>query len=136
MPWIGYAKAKAKPQAKGLGLKGSQLLGGHGVRHLLTTCDICSKGILGPRFRCIHCPSYNACLKCESKLGSDTGAQGGRKRSLSAEGVLRGVKRGKYQFELSDGTGTLEVTPNEIQPLLTNKEAERLSAAGIFEAKS
>ena len=32
------------------------------------TCDECSKEIVGPRFECIHCPIYNICALCESKL--------------------------------------------------------------------
>eukprot|EP00435_Cladocopium_sp_Y103_P003923 s1550_g1.t1 len=64
----------------------------------------------------------------------ETGNTQGRKRSLSAEGVLRGIKRGKYNFELVDGSGSMEVSPKDVQPLLTQKQAERLSAAGIFEA--
>lgn len=164
---------KAKAKAKGRpGMKGSMVLGGNGVRHLLTSCSMCSKTILGPRFRCIHCASYSACQRCEPKLANhpeghvfeimfeddldwekadvqlpknlrarlrftalqETGNTQGRKRSLSAEGVLRGIKRGKYNFELADGSGSIEVSPKDVQPLLTQKQAERLSAAGIFEA--
>lgn len=166
---------KAKAKAKGRpGIKGSMVLGGHGVRHLLTSCSMCSKTILGPRFRCIHCTSYSVCQRCEPKLANQhpeghvfeimfeddldwekadvqlpknlrarlrftalqevPGNTQGRKRSLSAEGVLRGMKRGKYNFELADGSGSMEVSPKDVQPLLTQKQAERLSAAGIFEA--
>jgi len=44
---------------------------GEGVNHFFTSCAICgSKGgcIVGPRFRCIHCPSFDSCFKCEPKL--------------------------------------------------------------------
>jgi len=44
---------------------------GEGVHHFFTSCAICgSKGgcIVGPRFRCIHCPSFDCCFKCEPKL--------------------------------------------------------------------
>ncbi|CAE8587436.1 unnamed protein product, partial [Polarella glacialis] len=49
-------------------------LSGHGVRHLLTQCSVCGSGghgILGPRFRCIHCPSFSCCQKCETRLASE-----------------------------------------------------------------
>eukprot|EP00931_Biecheleriopsis_adriatica_P116420 TRINITY_DN92059_c0_g1_i1.p1 TRINITY_DN92059_c0_g1~~TRINITY_DN92059_c0_g1_i1.p1 ORF type:complete len:770 (-),score=168.76 TRINITY_DN92059_c0_g1_i1:41-2350(-) len=160
-------------------------LGGTGVRHLLAQCSLCSgdRTILGPRFRCIHCPNFNACLKCEAKAaaehheghvfeimfeddldweridvqlpkgvrarlrrrisdgtgstGQDAAAAGedsGRKRmraGLCCEGVLRGQKRGKYALDLLDGTGVLDVAPCDLQPLLTQKQAERLLSAGV-----
>jgi hypothetical protein len=34
------------------------------------TCDACSESIIGPRFECIHCPSFNCCTGCESKIGT------------------------------------------------------------------
>lgn len=46
-------------------------VGGHGVRHLFTQCGLCGSGgkcIVGPRFRCIHCPNFSTCLKCEERL--------------------------------------------------------------------
>jgi len=58
-------------------------------------------------------------------------ADGSRKR-LCSDGVLRGQKRGKYNLELSDGSGKMEVTVDQIQPLLTQKQAERLEAAGVL----
>ena len=51
-------------------------------------CDDCREDIVGPRFECIHCPAYNLCARCESKLvssGDDGhGAGGERKRSGGA----------------------------------------------------
>jgi len=173
-PSVPSAAPKAKAKAKARPMKGS-LVAGTGVRHLHASCSICSKAILGPRFRCIHCLDYNVCQRCETKLVSehpeghvfeimfeddldwekadvqlpknlrarlrfqalqDTSNAGGRKRSLSAEGVLRGNKRGKYNFELADGSGSMEVSPKDVQPLLTQKQAERLTASGIFQAVS
>jgi hypothetical protein len=32
-------------------------------------CDVCRMDIVGPRFECIHCPSYNCCAGCEARLG-------------------------------------------------------------------
>lgn len=31
-------------------------------------CDGCKKQIVGPRFECIHCPSFSLCLACERQL--------------------------------------------------------------------
>ena len=31
-------------------------------------CDACHEDIIGPRFECIHCPTFNCCTGCESKL--------------------------------------------------------------------
>ena len=31
-------------------------------------CDVCRDDIVGPRFECIHCPSFNCCASCEIKL--------------------------------------------------------------------
>merc|ERR1712007_37524 len=44
---------------------------GRGVRHLGTACDLCTTGgkyILGLRFRCVHCPNFSVCSRCEPKL--------------------------------------------------------------------
>lgn len=170
-------EAAATPaQAAKIAKAQNAALGGSGVRHLLTVCSICGsggKGILGPRFRCIHCPNFSVCQKCEPKLASQHpeghvfqimfeddldwervqtpfprgvrarlrgnaevattgGATAGRKRRLSSEGVLRGQKRGKYQLELTDGSGILEVTVHQIQPLLALKQAERIEASGVL----
>jgi len=40
-------------------------LSGAGVRHLFSRCAICAEMIRGPLLRCIHCPSFELCLKCE-----------------------------------------------------------------------
>jgi len=40
------------------------------VRHFFVTCNVCnSSSIRGPRFRCVHCESFDCCLNCEGKLG-------------------------------------------------------------------
>ena len=31
-------------------------------------CDVCTEPIVGPRFRCVHCPSLVACINCEGRL--------------------------------------------------------------------
>eukprot|EP00930_Biecheleria_cincta_P042750 TRINITY_DN29412_c1_g2_i1.p1 TRINITY_DN29412_c1_g2~~TRINITY_DN29412_c1_g2_i1.p1 ORF type:complete len:786 (+),score=157.94 TRINITY_DN29412_c1_g2_i1:80-2359(+) len=60
--------------------------------------------------------------------------QPSRKRvraGLCSEGILRGQKRGRYMLELLDGSETLEVAAADLQPLLTQKQAERLMSAGL-----
>merc|ERR1712039_345463 len=54
-----------------------------------------------------------------------------RRRSvdIGLEGVLKGQKRGKYVLELPDGLGVRHVEPNDLQPLLTQKQAEKLVAS-------
>lgn len=62
--------------------------------------------------------------------------QPSRKRvraGLCSEGVLRAQKRGKYMLEMIDGSETLEVSAADLQPLLTQKQAERLMSAGLPE---
>jgi len=49
-------------------------ISGRGVRHLFAQCNLCTTGgqcIIGPRFRCIHCQSFNCCLKCEPRLATE-----------------------------------------------------------------
>lgn len=146
---------------------------GRGVRHLFTQCCLCGKCIVGPRFRCIHCPSFSSCSKCEPKLqlqhdhehvfqimfedeinwkamnvtlpkgirarirtrpeSSEKAlavAGGGQKRRwhkhAGVEGVVLGQKRGKYVLELPDGAGARHVALEHLQPLLTQKQAERI----------
>eukprot|EP00930_Biecheleria_cincta_P077041 TRINITY_DN64280_c0_g1_i1.p1 TRINITY_DN64280_c0_g1~~TRINITY_DN64280_c0_g1_i1.p1 ORF type:complete len:801 (-),score=128.95 TRINITY_DN64280_c0_g1_i1:103-2451(-) len=39
---------------------------GRDCRHFLVSCDVCgSVNIRGPRFQCIHCPSFNMCAECD-----------------------------------------------------------------------
>lgn len=49
-------------------------ISGRGVRHLSVQCGLCGSGgkcIVGPRFQCIHCPSFSSCLKCEPRLATE-----------------------------------------------------------------
>eukprot|EP00747_Dinoflagellata_sp_TGD_P102749 gnl/TRDRNA2_/TRDRNA2_168758_c0_seq1.p1 gnl/TRDRNA2_/TRDRNA2_168758_c0~~gnl/TRDRNA2_/TRDRNA2_168758_c0_seq1.p1 ORF type:complete len:630 (-),score=104.00 gnl/TRDRNA2_/TRDRNA2_168758_c0_seq1:82-1839(-) len=65
-PRVGPARLPAAPAVSRAGA-----LSGRGVRHLFVRCSLCGSGskcILGPRFRCVHCPSFDVCLKCEPKL--------------------------------------------------------------------
>lgn len=39
---------------------------GAGIRHPFCRCSRCRQDIVGPRFRCIHCPDYNLCASCDS----------------------------------------------------------------------
>lgn len=39
---------------------------GAGIRHPFCRCSRCQQDIVGPRFRCIHCPDYNLCASCDS----------------------------------------------------------------------
>lgn len=42
---------------------------GHRTLHAFVDCSLCgSRGILGPRFRCLHCERFDACKDCELKL--------------------------------------------------------------------
>jgi len=184
------------------GVSKTALVSGRGVRHVFRECKLCGDGsgkcIVGPCIRCIHCPSFECCLKCEPRLAAehqedhvfeimfedglnwgragvplakgvrarlrrflktmaapalcgasvppeedneaaangDTQANRGQKADKrprdtegGAEGVLRGQKRGKYILELTGGRGTRMVAPEDLQPLLTPKQAERLLAA-------
>lgn len=160
-------------------------ISGRGVRHLFAQCGFCGntgKCITGPRFRCIHCPSFSCCLKCEPRLasehedghvfeilfddeldwgrtdvilpkgtrarmrrrskgvatvigeegGADAAGGSGRKRrrqDSGLEGVVKGQKRGRYVLELAGGMGTRHVAGQDLQPLLTQKQAERLLVA-------
>lgn len=36
------------------------------VRHRGITCDGCKEFIAGPRFKCIVCPDYDLCMRCEA----------------------------------------------------------------------
>lgn len=37
------------------------------VYHPGVTCDGCEMGIRGPRFKCVVCPDYDLCKKCEKR---------------------------------------------------------------------
>lgn len=44
---------------------------GHNTLHPFVDCCVCGsngKGIVGPRFRCIHCKSFDVCINCEKHL--------------------------------------------------------------------
>lgn len=42
---------------------------GHDTLHAFVDCGLCGRnGIRGPRFRCLHCPSFDACQTCEVGL--------------------------------------------------------------------
>jgi len=43
---------------------GGASLCGAGCRHLFTRCALCENMIRGPRLRCIHCESFDLCLRC------------------------------------------------------------------------
>mmetsp|Transcript_4816 Transcript_4816/g.8320 ORF Transcript_4816/g.8320 Transcript_4816/m.8320 type:complete len:851 (+) Transcript_4816:64-2616(+) len=195
--------AVGKPRL-GRGISRSSLVSGRGVRHIFRECKLCGDGsgkcIVGPCFRCIHCPAFECCLKCEPRLVTEhqedhvfeimfddglnwgrtgvplpkgvrarlrrflktiavpCGGAGGasvppeedneaaangdsqavrgqrvdkRPRDVEggAEGVLRGQKKGKYMVELTGGRGTRLVAPEDLQPLLTPKQAERMLAS-------
>lgn len=139
------------------------------VRHFNVTCCLCSKDgscIVGPRFRCIHCKSFNVCLKCEPELLEkhnpehvfevllesefDWGRQGaelpvGTRARVAAWrpgcpsesiarklegicGIVKGLKRGRYELELEDGTRK-RVALELVEPLVTQKQAEKLLAS-------
>mmetsp|Transcript_33727 Transcript_33727/g.93153 ORF Transcript_33727/g.93153 Transcript_33727/m.93153 type:complete len:898 (-) Transcript_33727:152-2845(-) len=71
-PYKARHKAARVSPAPALARAGA--VSGRGVRHLFTQCGICGSGgkcIVGPRFRCIHCPSFSSCMKCEERLASE-----------------------------------------------------------------
>lgn len=154
-------------------------IGGRAVRHLFTECAFCEGGkhIVGPRFRCIHCPSFSVCLKCEPRLlkehqeghafeimfedeidWSNIGvplSRGIRARirrhrgvghssadaldpigikrchcGTVVEGVIKSQKRGRYMLELTSSSGAtqVQVPVEDLQPLLTQRQADRLLA--------
>lgn len=42
---------------------------GHSTMHAFSDCSLCGiRGIRGPRFRCLHCPSFDVCKDCEVNL--------------------------------------------------------------------
>merc|ERR1719336_2035534 len=47
------------------------LLSGAGCRHLFTRCAVCTDIVRGPRFRCIHCESFDLCMTCVALLVSN-----------------------------------------------------------------
>eukprot|EP00946_MAST-07B_sp_MAST-7B-sp1_P001900 g1900.t1 len=57
-------------------------------------CDDCQEDIVGPRFECIHCPAYNLCAGCESKLLSTGAGDGGEAGSAPGMSLAEG-KRGR-----------------------------------------
>lgn len=209
--WLKAQPYKARTGPPKRSLTAAQVLSragaisGRGVRHLFAQCALCGSGgksIIGPRFRCIHCPSFNCCLKCEERLATEheeghvfeimfedeldwaragielpkgtrarvrrkasglradpdeaaaasnaaavvdgvaasgaAAASRGRKRrregegqnAVQLEGVIKGQKRGKYVLELLGGGGNRLVPVEDLQPLLTQKQAERLLADG------
>jgi len=64
-------KSAPPPRKRNMLAARANFIRGEGLHHFFTSCAICgSKGgcIIGPRFRCIHCPSFDCCFKCEPKL--------------------------------------------------------------------
>lgn len=158
----------------------AKFIKGEGVRHFFTRCKLCDNAgscIVGPRFQCLHCPSYDVCLKCEPRLATehdqdhtfqihfecefDWGKNGvelpvgtharlrqhpvdteglghpdapasvavgqkRKRRGYGLEGVIRGFKRGKYDVELLDTGAMRHVLPQDLQPLLTQRQAQKL----------
>jgi len=44
---------------------------GHDTLHAFVDCSLCGsrgQGIVGPRFRCVHCESFDVCKDCEPRL--------------------------------------------------------------------
>eukprot|EP00927_Polykrikos_kofoidii_P040090 TRINITY_DN34328_c0_g1_i1.p1 TRINITY_DN34328_c0_g1~~TRINITY_DN34328_c0_g1_i1.p1 ORF type:complete len:1047 (+),score=155.89 TRINITY_DN34328_c0_g1_i1:48-3188(+) len=170
-----------RPQVPSTACAGA--ISGRGVRHLFTECALCGSGgkcIFGPRFRCIHCPSFSACMKCEERLPVDhqeghvfqimfeddidwanigvvlpkgcrvrirrrddltlteesnlvsiNAVRGKRHREDGAglECIVKDGKRGKYAIEPVGSAVTRHVAIEDLQPLLTQRQAERLLEA-------
>jgi len=44
---------------------------GKDARHFMVSCDHCGAAhIRGPRFRCVHCPSFNLCADCDFRAAA------------------------------------------------------------------
>jgi hypothetical protein len=62
----------------------------------------------------------------DAQAGSASGGRKRRRQNSGLEGVVKGQKRGRYVLELVGGMGTRHVPAEDLQPLLTQKQAERL----------
>lgn len=51
------------------------------TRGIPLICDSCQNAVIGPRFECVNCSSYNICLTCELTLLETRGqAQSNQRR--------------------------------------------------------
>jgi len=178
----GAAIAALDPRRRLLAAR-ANAISGHDVYHFFSQCAFCGSGgncIVGPRFRCLHCPAFDCCLQCEPRLaagehdathtfeimfesefdwgkagvtlpagtrarlrgaphdfdGSDGGAPASaadarprKRRHHGIEGVVRGFKKGKYELDLH-GVGLRHVLPQDLLPIITQRDAEMLLGAG------
>merc|ERR1712039_1041009 len=89
------------------------------------------KGTRGRIRRRVSAQYANADMECDQG-GPSTGVVSKKRRrdaDVGLEGIVKGQKRGKYILELPDGLGSRHVSPQDLQPLLTQRQAERLLAA-------
>mmetsp|Transcript_90132 Transcript_90132/g.188456 ORF Transcript_90132/g.188456 Transcript_90132/m.188456 type:complete len:681 (+) Transcript_90132:1054-3096(+) len=78
-------------------------------------------------------PDSMAAMVDEEEISGSRGRKRGRTDDIAGlEGVLRGQRRGRYVLELPDGVGNKLISPELLQPLLTQKQAERLLASGAI----
>lgn len=105
-------------------------VGGSDSRHFLVACDVCgAQDIRGPRFRCVHCPDFNMCAKCDQEA---TGTH-------AAEHVfeIMFVPEQRYNHFLPQGT-PVELVGLEKYPMLNLREAtvqHYFPARGLYDLK-
>eukprot|EP00931_Biecheleriopsis_adriatica_P048486 TRINITY_DN28008_c0_g1_i1.p1 TRINITY_DN28008_c0_g1~~TRINITY_DN28008_c0_g1_i1.p1 ORF type:complete len:769 (-),score=117.09 TRINITY_DN28008_c0_g1_i1:2-2308(-) len=63
------AQVGPAPQAAPLAEDFALLQARSSVPHHQWRCDLCDEQICGLRFRCVHCPAFDCCVRCEKTLG-------------------------------------------------------------------
>lgn len=103
---------------------------GSSSRHFLVECDVCNQQhIRGPRFRCIHCPNFNVCAKCDQEVAS----------THAAEHVFEIIftPEHRYNHFLPEGT-QVELVGLEKNPTMNLREAtvqRYLPTRGLYDLK-
>lgn len=105
-------------------------VGGSDSRHFLVTCDSCgAQDIRGPRFRCVHCPDFNMCAKCDLEASG----------THTAEHVfeIMFIPEQRYNHFLPQGT-QVELVGLEKYPMLNLREAtvqRYFPTRGLYDVK-
>jgi hypothetical protein len=82
---------------------------GNNISHEITPgiplpCDQCAEDIIGPCFRCIHCPFYNLCLRCSMKPKKDPPIRKRKARRATSKKKKKKSKRKLIGDEGGDET--------------------------------